>query len=73
MFNRWIHICQAIDFEAGTTENIVNGLNMDETVSKKYFNGSKPVGKMASMKDNFLIGLVGEGGAWHGMYKSLNV
>ena len=67
MPGRWVHLCQAIDFKTLKTQTVVNGVQADdvEAYSEKH-NLSQPIGRVESLKDNFIIGLYGENGKWFG-------
>ena len=69
MYNRWLHICQAIDFKTSKITSVVNGFVSDVIVYESFsgvYNGSNPLGRIETLKDHFIIGLVGEGGEWKG-------
>ena len=73
MYNRWIHICQAIDFKTSKITTVVNGfVSDDSTFQYMPFNESNPIGRIETMKDNFVIGLLGDSlgwtNPWYGKY-----
>ena len=64
---RWIHICQAIDFNTMNPVTVVNGVNrIMADAYAEFYNVSGPIGRIETLKDNFIIGLMGEGGNWFG-------
>ena len=69
MYNRWIHICQAIDFKTSKLTTVVNGfVSDDSTVQYRVYNQSNPLGRIETMKENFIIGLLGDKYSWYGKY-----
>ena len=73
MFGRWIHVCQAIDFITSKITSVVNGEVVDvanccRNYYNKAYNESNPLGRIKSMKDNFIIGLSGAEDKWYGKF-----
>ena len=67
MFNRWIHICQAIDFKTSTITTVANGfVYEDSAIGWKPYNESNPLGRIEKMKDSFILGLHAEAYGWFG-------
>ena len=63
---RWIHICQAIDFNTMNPVTVVNGVMAADIAYSELYNVSGPIGRIETLKDNFIIGLMGEEGSWFG-------
>ena len=76
MYNRWIHICQAIDFKTSKITTVVNGFVSDDIPADKkwpyvspyyqVYNESNPLGRIETITNNFVIGLRGDAGSWSG-------
>ena len=71
MFNRWIHICQAMDFNNYQITTAVNGYVSDKTNFTQDFKLSNPLRRNETLKDRFAIGAAVDwfyygGGHWFG-------
>ena len=75
MLNRWLHICQAIDFKTSKITTVANGFVAEDIPANtssysspynRYHNESMPLGRIETLKDNLIIGLRGEPVGWTG-------
>ena len=70
-YNRFLHFCQAIDFQDSTIMTVTNGAvgKQSETLEKiwnEYWKENGPIGQVESLNDNFVIGVLGREGSWTG-------
>ena len=66
-YNRWLHICSAIDFQTSKLHVVVNGAVPDPTPSNSaLYNISQHLGTVDSMREKFVIGAVAKWGKWFG-------
>ena len=76
MHNRWLHICQAIDFKTSKITTVANGFVSEDILGADIYSynspyyqhhiESTPLGRIETLKDNFIIGLRGEPLGWSG-------
>ena len=73
-YNRFLHFCQAIDFQDSTIMTVTNGAVLEPSAANEraendwntYWKENGPIGQVESLKDNLVIGLIGRDGSWKG-------
>ena len=73
--NRWLHVCQSVDFNTGLISLVANGQLMTDWPPEPYPwyyyylygpNGTKTLDKVDIFKNNFVIGPYGQAHLWIG-------
>ena len=80
-YNRFLHFCQAIDFQDSTIMTVTNGAVQEPSIRNDryerdwntYWKENGPIGNVESLKDNLVIGLIGRDGSWTGKILLLHV
>ena len=72
--NRWLHVCQSVDFNTGLISLVANGLQMTDWKADspwEYYyhygpNGTKTLDKVDIFNNTFVIGPYGQAHLWIG-------